>query len=98
MQETQDGHRVYTAERKAKILRLTADLRGSEALLTEFVGKPDQVSTKYGLQLTEEEVSTLAAIAGNGELDGEALSAVNGGASAMFFDNNCGCGGSDVGV
>lgn len=98
MQEIQDGHRAYTAERKAKLLRLTADLRGSESLLTEFVGKPDQVSTKYGLQLTEEEVSTLAAIAGNGELDGEALSAVNGGAAAMFFDNNCGCGGSDIEV
>jgi len=93
VEDKKDGHRVYTAERKAKLIRLTADLRNSDALLTEFVGKPDQTATKYGLQLTEEEVSTLAAIAGNQELTGEALAAISGG-TAMQFDNNCGCGGS----
>ncbi len=93
MEEIKDGHRAYTADRKAKIIRLTSDLRNSESLLTEFVGKPDQTATKYGLNLTAEEVSTLAAIAGNGELSGDALSAVSGGASSpMVFDNNCGCG------
>ncbi len=95
MDSKNDGHRAYTAERKAKIIRFTADLRNSETLLTEFVGKPDVTADKYGLKLTAEEVSTLAAIAGNGELDGEQLAAVSGGAaSVMFFDNNCGCGGS----
>jgi hypothetical protein len=92
MESNQDGHRSYSSERKAKILRLTADLRNSEALLTEFVGKPDTTATKYGLQLTEEEVATLAAIAGADELTGESLDAVNGGANQPhFFDNNCGC-------
>lgn len=92
MEEKKDGHRAYTAERKAKLIRLTADLRNSDALLTEFVGKPDQTATKYGLQLTEEEVSTLAAIAGNQELSDEGLAAVSGGTPiAQFFDNNCGC-------
>lgn len=90
MEDKKDGHRAYTAERKAKLIRLTADLRNSDALLTAFVGKPDQTANKYGLQLTEEEVSTLAAIAGNQELTGEALAAVSGG--VMTFDNNCNCG------
>jgi len=92
VEDKKDGHRAYTAERKAKIIRLTADLRNSDSLLTEFVGKPDQTASKYGLQLTTEEVSTLAAIAGNQELTGEALEAVSGGADKpLFFDNNCGC-------
>ena len=94
MEEKKDGHRAYTAERKAKLIRLTADLRNSDSLLTEFVGKPDQTATKYGLTLTEEEVSTLAAIAGNQELTEEGLAAVSGGNPEeimTFFDNNCGC-------
>jgi len=90
VEDNKDGHRAYTAERKAKLIRLTADLRNSDSLLTEFVGKPGTTATKYGLQLTEEEVSTLAAIAGNQELTGDDLSAVSGG--LMMFDNNCGCG------
>jgi len=76
-----DGHRAYTAERKANIIRLTEDLRSSDSLLTEFVGNPDQIATKYGLKLTEEEVSALAAIAGGQELDEEALAAVAGGSN-----------------
>ena len=91
MEDKKDGHRAYTAERKAKLIRLTADLRNSDSLLTEFVGKPDQTANKYGLKLTEEEVSTLAAIAGNGELTDEGLAAVSGGVPKTFFDNNCGC-------
>jgi hypothetical protein len=87
VEEKQDGHRAYSAERKVNLIRLTADLRNSGALLTEFVGKPDQTASKYNLKLTEEEVSTLAAIAGDGELSGDDLAAVSGG----FFDNNCGC-------
>jgi len=89
VEEKKDGHRAYTAERKAKLLRLTADLRNSDSLLTEFVGKPDSTATKYGLQLTDEEVSALAAIAGDQELSEAGLATVSGG----FFDNNCGCGG-----
>lgn len=89
MEEKKDGHRAYTAERKAKLIRLTADLRNSDSLLTEFVGKPDSTATKYGLQLTDEEVSALAAIAGDQELSEAGLASVSGG----FFDNNCGCGG-----
>jgi hypothetical protein len=93
VEEKKDGHRAYSAERKAKLIRLTADLRNSDSLLTEFVGKPDHTANKYGLQLTEEEVSTLAAIAGNQELTDEGLAAVSGGSSPIstFFDNNCGC-------
>jgi hypothetical protein len=92
VEDNKDGHRAYTAERKAKIIRLTADLRNSDALLTEFVGKPDSTATKYGLQLTQEEVSTLAAIAGDQELSEAGLAAISGGnASPAFFDNNCGC-------
>jgi S-adenosylhomocysteine hydrolase len=82
VEEKKDGHRAYTAERKAKLIRLTADLRNSDTLLTEFVGKPEQ---------TDEEVSTLAAIAGDGELTDEGLAAVAGGVPKAFFDNNCGC-------
>lgn len=93
MEDKKDGHRAYTAERKAKIIRLTADLRNSDSLLTEFVGKPDQTASKYGLKLTEEEVSTLAAIAGTDELTGEALDAVSGGTVRAIFDNNCNCAG-----
>jgi hypothetical protein len=87
VEEKKDGHRAYTAERKVKLIQLTADLRNSDSLLTEFVGKPDHTASKYGLTLTEEEVSTLAAIAGGQELSGDELAAVSGG----FFDNNCGC-------
>jgi hypothetical protein len=87
VEEKNDGHRAYTSERKVKLIRLTADLRNSDSLLTEFVGKPDQTAAKYDLKLTEEEVSTLAAIAGSQELSGEELATVSGG----FFDNNCGC-------
>jgi len=87
VEEKNEGHRAYTAERKVKLIRLTADLRNSDSLMTEFVGKPDQTANKYGLKLTEEEVSTLAALAGTGELSGDDLAAVSGG----FFDNNCGC-------
>jgi hypothetical protein len=89
MEDKKDGHRAYNHERKAKLLRLTADLRNSDSLLTDFVGKPDQTATKYGLQLTEEEVSTLAAIAGSQELNEADLAAVSGG--LFIFDNNCGC-------
>ena len=93
MEEKKDGHRAYTAERKAKLLQLTADLRGSDSLLTEFVGKPDSTAKKYDLQLTDEEVSTLAAIAGDQELSEASLDLVSGG----FFNNNCGCGGGSSG-
>ena len=89
MEEKKDGHRAYTTERKGKLLRLTADLRNSDSLLTEFVGKPDSTATKYGLQLTDEEVSALAAIAGDHELTEEGLASVSGG----IFDNNCNCSG-----
>ncbi|HEX3475692.1 MAG TPA: hypothetical protein VHT91_11750 [Kofleriaceae bacterium] len=95
MEDKKDGHRAYSAERKAKLIRLTADLRNSDSLLTEFVGKPDQTATKYGLTLTAEEVSMLAAIAGDQELGDERLAAVSGGTPKDpvegFFDNNCGC-------
>jgi len=92
VEDKKDGHRAYSAERKARILRLTADLRNSDSLLTEFVGKPAQTAAKYGLSLTEEEVTTLAAIAGSQELTGEDLAAVAGGTnSPHFFDNNCSC-------
>jgi hypothetical protein len=90
MNENNDGHRAHLAERKAKVIRLAADLRSSDSLLTEFVGKPGQTATKYGLQLTEEEVSTLAMIAGSQELSGEALAAISGGV-ATLFDVNCMC-------
>jgi hypothetical protein len=79
--EKEDGHRAYTAERNAKIIRLTEELRSSDSLLTEFVGNPDQMATKYGLKLTEEEVSALEAIAGSQELNEEDLAAVAGGAN-----------------
>jgi hypothetical protein len=93
VEDKKDGHRAYSSDRKAKIIRLTADLRNSDSLLTEFVGKPDHTAGQYGLQLTEEEVGTLAAIAGTQELTGEALDAVSGGTNQPhFFDNNCGCG------
>jgi hypothetical protein len=86
--DKKDGHREYAAERKANIIRMTEALRGSDALLTEFVGNPDQTASKYGLKLTEEEVSALAAIAGGQELNEEALSAVAGGADINI---NCHC-------
>ena len=92
MADTTDGHREYVAERKANIIRLTEDLRTSDSKLTEFVGNPNQVATKYGLKLTEEEASALAAIAGNQELDDEALSAVAGGSLSTnngCINNNC---------
>jgi hypothetical protein len=91
MEQKKDGHGAYAAERKAKLIRLAADLRNSDSALTEFVGKPTETATKYGLQLTDDEVSTLAAIAGSQELSGEDLAAVSGG--LMIFDNNCGCSG-----
>jgi len=94
MEDKKDGHRAYTAERKARIIRLTADLRNSDSLLTEFVGKPDHTANKYGLQLTQEEVATLAAIAGTGELNGDELAAISGGSSRTVFDNNCNCAGT----
>lgn len=76
-------------------MRLTADLRNSDALLKEFVGGADTTAQKYGLQLTAEEVSTLAAIAGTEELSAESINAVSGGLPIMgFFDNNCSCGGA----
>jgi hypothetical protein len=87
VKDNKDGHRAYAAERKSKLFRLTAELRNSDALLTEFVAKPDQTAAKYGLQLTEEEISGIAAIAGDQELSEEALVAVAGGGG-----NNCDCG------
>jgi hypothetical protein len=88
--EQKDGHRAYAAKRQAKLIRLAADLRGSDTLLTEFVGKPDDVATKYGLQLTKDEVSMLAVSARSQELNGNDLAAVSGGAN--LFDINCLCG------
>jgi hypothetical protein len=90
VEDKKDGHRAYAAERKAKLIQLTEDLRSSESLLTEFIAKPDETATKYGLSLTEEEVSAVAAIAGSQELDVEALDAVAGGTSNV--NCNCGCG------
>ena len=90
MEQKKDGHSAYAAERKAKLIRLAADLRNSDSLLTDFVGKPDETATKYGLQLTDEEVSTLALIAQNQELSGNDLDAVSGGI-ATLFDVNCMC-------
>lgn len=87
MEEKEDGHRAYTAERKANIIRLTEDLRSSNSLLTEFVGNPVPMATKYGLNLTEEEVSALTAFAGSQELNEDALAAVAGGRA----DVNAGC-------
>ena len=96
MEDKEDGYREYAAERKANIIRLTEELRSSDSLLTEFVGNPDQMATKYGLKLTEEEVSALAAIAGSQELNEEALAAVAGGSTDLNFGCpvtiNSGCG------
>jgi hypothetical protein len=90
--EKKDGHREYAAERKANIIRLTEDLRSSESLLTEFVDSPGQLATKYGLKLTEEETTALAAIAGSEELDEAALAAVAGGSLGVSDGNgNCNC-------
>ena len=85
--DKKDGHRAYVADRKAKMTQLTEDLRNSDSLLTEFVGKPDQTATKYGLTLTEEEVGALAALAGSGELTDAVLSAISGGGNT---NGNCG--------
>ncbi|HET9623660.1 MAG TPA: hypothetical protein VFP84_19945 [Kofleriaceae bacterium] len=85
MADNKDGHREYSAERKMNLMRLTAALKSSDDLLTEFVGKPDHTAAKYNLQLTQEEVSTLAALA-NGELNDEVLAAVSGGSNT-----NCLC-------
>lgn len=79
MADKKDGHREYAAERKVNLFRLAKDLRSSDSMLTEFVGNPDQMATKYGLKLTEEEVSALAAIARDQELNEEDLAAVAGG-------------------
>jgi hypothetical protein len=88
-----DGHREYAAERKAKLLQLTTDLRTSDSLLTAFAGNPDQTAKQYGLRLTEEEVSAIAAITGSTELDTETLAAVAGGSFGDSRDtqSNCGC-------
>jgi len=94
VEEKKDGHRAYTAERKAKLLRLAEALRNSDQLLAEFAGKPAQTAAKYDLQLTEEEVSALTAIARSQELDEEALAAVAGGSlnpDATGSNGNCNC-------
>ncbi|HET9623661.1 MAG TPA: hypothetical protein VFP84_19950 [Kofleriaceae bacterium] len=91
MADKKDGHREYAADRKVKLTQLTEALRGSDALLNEFVSKPEQTATRYGLQLTEEEVATLAAIAGSQELSGEALAAVAGGSVETDININCRC-------
>ncbi len=90
MEDNKDGYQAYAAERKAKLLRLTEDLRNSDSLLTEFVNKPDQMAAQYGLKLTEEEVSTVVALARGEELNEDALDAVAGGGDNM--NCNCGCG------
>lgn len=87
MAEKEDGHRAYTAERKAKIIRLKKDIRSSDSLLAEFVANPDQVATKYGLKLTEGEVSALV---GGQELTDEALAEVAGGL-INSCNANCNC-------
>lgn len=87
-----EGHREYAAERKANIIRLADDLRGSDALLAQFTGDPGQTATKYGLKLTEEEVTALVSIAGSGELNEDALAAVAGGSMAdngVCINNIC---------
>jgi hypothetical protein len=89
MEDNKQGDRAYRAERKAKVMRLAADLRSSESRLKEFEKEPNKTAQGYGLQLTEEEAATISAIAGTQELSGEALSSVSGGLA--FFDNNCGC-------
>lgn len=92
MADNKDGHREYAAERKANIIRLTEDLRGSEPLLKEFVDDPGQTATKYNLKLTEEEATTLAELARSQELDEEALAAVAGGTKDQTDGNgNCNC-------
>jgi len=91
VEDKNDGHRAYTAERKASIIRLTEELRSSDSLLTEFVGNPNKLATKYGLKLTEEEISALAAIAGSQELDEAALNAVAGGSTDTTINGNCNC-------
>jgi hypothetical protein len=85
----EDGHRAYTAERKANLIRLTEELRSSDSLLTEFVGNPDPIATKYGLKLTEEEVSALVGIAGSQELNEDALAAVAGGGNTGCINGVC---------
>ena len=87
--EKEEGHRAYTAERKANLIRLSEDLRNSDSLLKEFIGNPDEVAAKYGLKLTEEEVSVIAE--SQGELTDEALAAVAGGGNG-----NCNCHCNDV--
>lgn len=89
MADKKDGHREYAAERKANLIRLTEAIRSSDSLLTEFVGNPDQMATKYGLKLTEEEVSALAASARGEELNEEALSAVAGGDNVGCSNDGC---------
>lgn len=88
----QDGHRAFTAERKANLIKLTEALRNSDSLLTQFVANPNQVATTYGIKVTEEEATALAAIAGNQELDEQALAAAAGGVGAPdATSDNSGC-------
>jgi hypothetical protein len=82
VEEKDEGHRAYAAERKANLIRLTDDLRSSDSQLTEFVGNPDEVAAKYGLTLTEEEVSFIAD--SHGELTDDALAAVAGGGNTCI--------------
>jgi hypothetical protein len=88
--EKKEGHRDYAAERKAKIVQLTEDLRSSETLMAEFVANPDETTKKYGLRLTEEEAAAFAAVAQGEELNEEVFVVVVGGTSNS--NCNCGCG------
>lgn len=85
MADNKDGHREYAAGRKASVIRLTDDLRGSDSLLKEFASNPGEVTSKYGLKLTEEEVASLSTLVASGELNEAALSSVAGGDIIINF-------------
>jgi hypothetical protein len=72
----------YSTERAAKLGNMMKELRVSEELFKKFQSKHNEVASKYGLQLTEEErdqISAAVSSPGSDDLSTDALEAVAGG-------------------
>jgi hypothetical protein len=89
------SHREYVLDRAQRIHRMFEELEGAKDRQEEFLDEPLRVASQFDVKLSDEEAFAIKALRG-ADLDSlkERL-VVN---PVAFFDANCSCAMSDLGL
>lgn len=89
------SHREYVLDRAKRIQQMFEELDGTKGLKEKFLDDPSQVAESYDVTLSDEEVFAIKALR---EVDLPSLRerlVIN---PVAFFDANCSCAMSDMGL